>query len=141
VRVTVDATSGFDYVNNSFNIGDLNGAADDVDGIWAAMAGLTDGSFLLAPDSFYDIQDAGAGLSALDFNITPLGGSDIVNASGALFNFQATFTTPGTYVLGFQELNIVDRTYYNDGAQAVNYLWGDVSNVHAGVKNSFTVVP
>jgi len=141
VRITCDATSGFDYVGHSFNVGALGGAADDVDGFWAAMSGIANGDFLLAPDSFYNVQDAGAGLSALDFNITPLGGANIDNGSGALFNFQATFTTAGTYVFGFQEFNIVDRTFYNDDSQGTIYHWGDVTNTHAGVKNSVTVTP
>jgi len=110
-----------------------------VDGFWSNMSGISNGDFLLAPDSFYSPVDAGGGLTGLDFNVTPLGGSDVATGSGALFNFGATFTTPGTYTLGFQQTNVVNRTYYQDANQAPDYFWGDITNSHAGIPNSITV--
>jgi hypothetical protein len=59
--------------------------------------------------------------------------------SGALFNFQATFATPGTYQLGFMQTDGVDVTYYTDHNQAPNRFWGDITNVHAGFTTSITV--
>jgi hypothetical protein len=141
VRITVDSASGFDYVDDSFNVGDQGGAQDHADGIWAMMSGLIDSDFLLPPNSFYKVLDAGGGLSALDFNVTPLSGADIINGSGALFNFQATFTTPGTYEFGFQQTNLVDRTFYQEETQTQNFYWSDISNTHAGVRSSIMVTP
>jgi hypothetical protein len=137
--VTTAAVGDFDYDSGSFNVGMPGGAADDVDGIWSAM-GINNGDFLLAPDSFYNPVDAGGGLTGLDFNVTPLGGSDLTGSeNGALFNFGATFSTPGTYTLGFQQTNVVNRTYYQDGNQAPDYFWADITNNHAGIPNSVTV--
>jgi len=140
VRVTFPTAAGVDYVKNSFNVGATGGAADDPDGFWTAMGSPT---FLLAPDSFYqvtdDVQDGDPAIEALDFNVTPLGGSDVTTGSGPLFNFQVTFANAGTYQLGFQQTFTVNRTYYQDGNQAPDYFWGDITNNHAGVPNSVTV--
>jgi hypothetical protein len=138
VRVAVDQASGFDYVDNSYNIGAVGGLIDDADGIWAGMS--PSGGFLPPPDNFILRDDTGDGRWGIDFNVTPLGGHDIT-AAGALFNFQATFDTPGTYVLTFQQTDIVDRTYYFDDTQGTNYYWADITNDHPGVRNSITVVP
>jgi hypothetical protein len=148
VRVTVPQEAGFHYVKNSFNVGAPGGAADDPDGFWAAME-FDPGSateqtrgmnFLLAPDKFYTVVDAGAGLSGLDFNVTPLGGNDTQAAWGPLFNFQATFDYAGRWQLTFQQTNVVNRVYYQDHNQSPDYYWGDVSNNHVGIANSVTVV-
>jgi hypothetical protein len=140
VRVTFPVAAGVGYVKNSFNVGTPGGAADEVDGFWTNMGSPT---FLLAPDSFYavtdDVQDGDPALECLDFNVTPLGGSDVDTGSGALFNFKAFFRNAGTYTLGFQQVFTVNRTYYQDTNQAPDYFWGDITNVHAGVPNSVTV--
>jgi hypothetical protein len=136
-RVLAPDTSGFTYVDNSFNVGVPGGQAGDVDGIWSDM---NPSGFLLAPDSF--IQETPVGnQTALDFNVTPLGGNDLTTSEGALFNFQATFSTPGTYQLGFQQFETVDRTYYTDVNTAPARYWGDITNVHAGVNSTVTVTP
>jgi hypothetical protein len=148
-RVTIDQGSGALYVGGtaaaggtadvpgSFNAGAVGGAAGDVDGFWTCMA--PGGGFLLPPDNFIQRSDAGGGLYGFDFNVTPLGGSDVTTCEGALFNFQLEIPNPGTYTLGFQDVNVVSRTYYQDGNQTPDYFWGDFSNNHAGVPNSVTV--
>jgi hypothetical protein len=102
-----------------------------------------DSAFLLAPDSFYkatgDLQDGDPNIECLDFNVTPLNGRDLQRASGALFNFQATFDNPGRWKLGFQQQQTVSRTYYQDNSQSPDCFWGDISNEHVGVANSVTV--
>jgi hypothetical protein len=142
VRVVTDSGSGFKYVDDSFNVGMPGGDADDVDGIWADdELALGNGDFLLAPDSFYDPVDAGGGLRGFDFNVTPLGATGNMQVGeGALFNFEATFDTPGTYTLGFQHFETVNRTYYQDNNQASDYFWSEITNVHLGVPNSITVI-
>lgn len=133
----VTAPTGFEYVPNSFNVGMPGGAAGDADGFWTAMA--PGGGFLLPPDNFITATDLGGGLTGISFNVTPLGGSDLTADSGALFNFEASFNAPGTYVLGFQlESSGIKRTYYSDGA-AAEYFWGDITNNHACVPNTVIV--
>ncbi|MCB1216135.1 hypothetical protein KDL44_02000 [bacterium] len=97
-----------------------------VDGIWADMGS---GSFLLPPDSFTSAVDLGDGSWRIDYNITPLGGRDI-EAYGMLFNFELSFSEPGTYTLGFQDVNVVSRTYYQDSTAAEDHFWSDISNNH-----------
>ncbi len=58
--------------------------------------------------------------------------------SGLLFNFNLEFSAPGEYRLGFMDFDEVNRTYYQDGSQAV-YLWGDMSNNNA--YNTVVVTP
>ena len=108
---------GADYAANSFNVGSVGGAADDVDGIWTDMAPT---GFLLAPDNFITKKDLGGGTGRIDFNITPLGGSDVTTADGELFNFEMEFSAAGSYTITFQE-----------------FLWGDISN--SAVANTITV--
>ncbi|MDQ3023193.1 MAG: hypothetical protein M3R04_02225 [bacterium] len=144
VRVTVDQAADALYVGaggtgdvpGSFNVGLPGGQTGDVDGFWTAM---NPSGFLLAPDSFIQRSDAGGGPHCFDFNVTPLGGSDVADGEGALFNFELEFPNDGTYKLGFQDLNIVSRTYYQDGNMAPDYFWGDISNDHEGVPNTVTV--
>jgi hypothetical protein len=132
----VTAPTGFDYEANTFNIGVTGGAAGDVDGFWTGMA--PGGGFLLAPDNFIVGTDIGGGLTGIDFNCTPIGGSDVTTDKGAIFNFGATFAA-GTNTLGFQDVQGVSRTYYTDSNAAPDRFWGDITNNHAGVPNSVTV--
>jgi hypothetical protein len=135
VRIVTETASGFDYVSNSFNIGAIGGGSGQPDGAWRA------GAFLMTPDDFYRVVDAGDELSALDFMLIPVGGgaASFGNFSGALFNFQATFTRPGTYKLGFQSFNVVNRTYYQDHNLAPDFFWSDITNDHPALPNSVTV--
>jgi hypothetical protein len=135
LRVIVDEDAGIEYVPDSINAGAPGGAADDPDGIWADM-NMT--GFLL-PQNI--VPSNVGGFTAYDFNITPLGGEDLTDASGALFNAEFTFDAAGTWQLGFQENETVDRTYYQDQNTTPNYFWGDITNLHAGVPSAITVTP
>ncbi|MCB1216138.1 hypothetical protein KDL44_02015 [bacterium] len=123
--------NGASYAPTTFDVGNPDGtpdvgSANPIDGVWADM-GAT--SFLLAPDNFITGTDLGNGSSRTDFNVTPLGGSDIT-ANGILFSFEYTFTSEGTYHLGFEAVNIVSRTYYTDASQSEDFFWSDISNDH-----------
>lgn len=124
--------NGASYASTTFDVGNPDdtpdvGSANPIDGVWADM-GAT--SFLLAPDNFITGTDLGDGTSRTDFNVTPLGGSDIT-ANGLLFNFEYTFASAGTYTLGFEAVNVVSRTYYQDSSAATDFFWGDITNSHA----------
>ena len=142
IRVTFPTTAGGDYVDDSFNVGVPGGDPDHPDGIWATMD-LEDGDFLLATDSFYKVTtDAADGdplIEALDFNVTPLDGNDLTDASGAICNFQMNFANAGAVPLRFQQFFTVNRTYYQDGNQNPDYFWGDITNDHPGVTTTITV--
>lgn len=130
VGVTIESDATF--VSNTFNAGAVGGDAGAVDGYWTAMA---PGQFLLPPDGFIVATDIGGGLERWDFNLTPVGGSDQTTAEGELFNCKFEFGAAGTYTFGFQEFELVNRTYYQDGSNTVHF-WGDITN--AGVPNSVT---
>ncbi|MCB1219432.1 MAG: hypothetical protein H7A35_10550 [Planctomycetales bacterium] len=123
--------NGASYASQTFDVGNPDdtpdvGSANPIDGVWGDM-GAT--SFLLAPDNFITGTDLGNGMSRTDFNVTPLGGSDIT-ANGILFSFEYTFASAGTYHLGFEAVNIVSRTYYTDASQSEDFFWSDISNDH-----------
>jgi hypothetical protein len=132
----VTAPTGFDYVATTFNVGVPGGGAGDVDGFWSGMN--PGGGFLLPPDNFIVGTDLGGGSTGIDFNVTPIGGSDVTTDEGALFNFGATFSA-GTNTLGFQDVSGVSRTYYTDSNAAPDRFWGDITNNHAGIPNSVDV--
>ncbi len=150
--VSIVFPPGCGYSANSFDYGapvagdpGLNPVQDKdqetVDGIWTAIdaaAGfLGVGDNLLVQDT--DLPAPFTGSSAIDFNITPLGGEDApAGTRGILFNFNLEFSAPGEYTLGFLLFDEVNRTYYQDGSQAV-YQWGDISNNNE--HNTVTVTP
>jgi hypothetical protein len=123
-----------EYVRQSFDLG----APDDVpdyaphtgaavlplDGIWLALQ-PRDG-FLLAPDWFIQSTETPGARRRWDFNITPLGGRDMREASGALFSAEFRFARPGVKVFGFQQFYGVSRTYYSDDGR--EHYWGDSTN-------------
>ncbi|MCB1215846.1 hypothetical protein KDL44_00520 [bacterium] len=122
---------GADYRRLSLDIGAPDAEPDlsvvnIVDGIWKQM-GVRE--FLLAPDSFIVSNPIANGRLRTDFNITPLDGSS-TQTEGELFNFEYVFNTPGTYMLGLEGHNVVDRTYYQDWTAVDNYTWSDIRNVH-----------
>jgi len=92
----------------------------------------------LPPESFIIETDLGGGVTGIDFNATPVGGSDRTTDEGALFNFGATFAA-GHNTLGFQDVSGVSRTYYTDSNAAPDRFWGDITNSHAGIPNSVEV--
>jgi hypothetical protein len=123
------------YVAGSFNVGSIGGEASEADGIWAQVAPSQ--GFLLAPDTFITATPVGGHLHRIDFNVTPLGGSDAAGASGALFNFGMQFAAAGIYRIGFAGMQGVQRTFYSSSAQ-VNEYWTDTGNDHPGVLNYVT---
>jgi hypothetical protein len=134
VGVTIESDAA--YVPASFNVGAVGGATADPDGIWANMN--PSGGFLLPPDNFIVSTAIGGGRERWDFNITPIGGSDLTGVGGDLFNCQFTFTAMGNKTFGFQDVSGVKRTYYSDGALN-EYFWGDITNSVAGFRNSVQI--
>jgi len=130
--VTVE--SGATYANGTFNVGAVGGSQLDVDGIWTNVA---PDSFLVPLDFMFQERDIGDGRVRIDFNITPIGGSE-TSDGGVLYNFGLKFDHAGTYVLGFEEFHDVKRTYYSDGAHN-EYFWDDISNNYPDVPNSIEV--
>jgi len=139
--VSIVFPTGCGYSGNSYDYGapvagdpGLNPVEDKdqetVDGIWTtvnpASGFLGVGDNLLVPDAALPAPFVGS--SAIDFNITPLGGSDApAGTAGILFNFNLEFSAAGAYKLDFLLFDEVNRTYYQDGSQAV-YQWGDITN-------------
>jgi hypothetical protein len=136
LTIESDAT----YVANSFDVGAADatpdtGAVNPVDGIWAAMN--PGGGFLLAPDNFIQSTDIGGGRERWDFNITPLGGSNLTTDEGVLFNAKFKFSAACTKTFGFQDVSGVKRTYYAD--DAAEYFWGNIANDGSVGPNSVTI--
>ncbi|MCB1217055.1 fibronectin type III domain-containing protein [bacterium] len=123
VRVTFE--EGNQYVSGSFNPGSVGGGVDKADGIWQYVD-PADG-FLPLDSEVLGQQDPVNGRSAIDFNVTPLGGSEIELATGALFNFRLRIHTDVT--LSFQTSNELLRTYYSDGSQQHENVWTHDDNM------------
>ncbi|MCC7477774.1 hypothetical protein IT575_04885 [bacterium] len=139
--VSVVFPPGCEYVPGSLDFGapppgvsplnpDFSADQTTVDGIWTTVAPtagfLPVGDNLLPPDTELPAPHTGA--SAIDFNITPLGGQDApAGTSGILFNFRLRFTQPGSYRLGFLLEDGYKRTYYEDSL-GQDHQWGDISN-------------
>ncbi|MBN2081196.1 hypothetical protein JW859_03200 [bacterium] len=125
------------YSDNSWNIGIPGGAFEEFDGLWSTMDPVP-ASVLLPGDMMIQFNNIGNGRARVDFNVTPIGGSN-TTAGGALMSFQLRPETAGPYTLGFQQFNEVKRTYYAD-SEYHEYYWDDISNVVDGIPNSFVVV-
>lgn len=139
---------GCEYVPDSFDYGApaagdtaLNPSAvkdqETVDGIWTVVnpsAGfLQVGDSLLPIDT--DLPAPFTGRSAIDFNITPLNGTEApAGTGGIMFNFNVRFTQPGSYMLDFLLFDDIKRTYYED-AVGTDYDWTDITNT-----NSYTTI-
>jgi hypothetical protein len=130
----VTVNSGAAYEDGTLNVGVPGGGQMDPDGVWTAVG---PDSFLLPNDFMIQENDIGGGMVRIDFNVTPIGGSE-TSTGGALFNFGLNFGSAGTYDLGFQEFQDVKRTYFSDGA-STEYNWDDISNNYTGVPNSINV--
>jgi hypothetical protein len=143
VGVGLTTDSDASYVAKSFNYGAVGGDVLDgawtgpADGIWAQV---NPANFLTAPDSSITSTDLGGGRVRWDLNVTPLSGTEVVHASGALFNIQFQFATAGTKVFGFQAVSGVKRTYYADST--TEYNWGSSANDGTGGhRNAVTISP
>jgi PKD repeat protein len=114
--------SGNAYVANTFDTGVFGGASgQSIDGLWAQM--MPGSGFLLPPDNFIQIVDIGGGQEAIDLAVTPLSGSDLSAATGALCNFELNINSDSTF--GFQRFDQVSRTYYFDGNQSPEFYWAN----------------
>jgi len=135
--VSLTVEEGAEFVDGTLNVGAPGGEQKDPDGLWANMSSAPN-SFLL-PDDFMiqELPSNDAGRVRIDFNVTPIGGSQ-VTTGGALFNFALQFDHAGTYTLGFEEFNMVQRTYYS-GADAQSQVWDDISNDYPDVPNTIEV--
>jgi hypothetical protein len=131
VALTIE-TAGT-YVPNSYNIGEVGGARLDTDGYWALMmpppanGNFLDGGDGICPGPPVDI---GGGFQRYVINITPLGGPAAPASIGdgaVLYNLQLTFSAAGTYHLGFQLFEGVDRTYYSDQT-STTYYWSTLDS-------------
>lgn len=116
--ITVEADAN--YYSNSYNIGFLGGEAFGVDGVWSQIGSV---GFLQFPDWLIVSTDIGGGRQRFDFSLVPLGGAQVNNLTGYLFNMALVFSTPGTKQLGLVDVDGVDRTYYSDDS-AMTYHWG-----------------
>jgi len=132
VGVTVDA--GASYVDQSFNYGAPGGGKEAADGLWSRVA---PGGFMEDYDIMKQEEPIGAGRVRLDFYIVPIGGVSTTKG-GVLFTFELDFDQSGTYTLGFQQFDEVDRTFYGDSASDF-YYWADISNDYPNVPNSISV--
>ena len=120
--LAVTVNDGGDYVPGTFNVGQVGGAAKDVDGIWAEMDPAPS-TFFIPEDFMMAATDvtADSSLDFMWFNITPIHGGE-VTSSGVLLNFGMEFDAEGTYALGYLEFQDVKRTYYSD-SDGVEYDW------------------
>jgi len=135
VGITIDSDA--EYVAESFNVGEPGGGVGDVDGIWGEMNPA--GGFLLPPENFIQAKAVSSDRERWDFNLTPVSGSALTEAAGALFCFKFQFSTPGVKTLGFEQgSGKISRTYYSHGV-GINHLWSDINNDGSVVRNSIIV--
>jgi hypothetical protein len=134
----LQATGG-QYVAKSFDVGAPddtpdNPSADPVDGVWSTLGLTSPDVFLFGGDSFVARStDIGGGRVRMDFNVTPVvPPSTEGKPSGALFNFKLAFGAAGTYTLGLQQFETVDRCFYSGGT-TVTHTWGHLMADAAGI--------
>lgn len=123
--VSVVLEDDAEFVPESFNVGELGRANDYPDGIWPNV-GVD--SFLLSEELIQGVypqsgMNIPAGRRRWSFNVTGIGGTDLAGGTGVLFNFAMTFGTRGEKHVGLQKFDVVNRTYYSDGASH-EYFWG-----------------
>ncbi|MBN2081193.1 hypothetical protein JW859_03185 [bacterium] len=133
--ITIEESAS--YVDDSLNVGAPGRERDDIDGIWAGMSSAPTGFLLPIGFMIEELPSNDSGRVRIDFNITPIGGGNLTTG-GVLFNFALQFDHAGTYTLGFEEFNLVQRTYYN-GADAQSQTWDDISNDYPDVPNTIEV--
>jgi PKD repeat protein len=113
---------GNTYTPQTFGVGTFGGGQMEGDGVWA-MIGANE--FLLPSDNFIQITDIGGGMEAIDLNVTPNDGSsaEAIEATGAITHFELTMQVDSTF--GFQDVNGVPRTYYQDHSQSPDRFWSN----------------
>lgn len=128
--VSLTLELGSDLVPNTLNVGSPGGGQTSPDGVWAAV---NPSSFILAG---FPLGDIGGGLQRIDFNVTPISGTEIGSATGALCNFEIEVKSDITF--GFQTTD-GGHVQYQDGDYIAHY-WSDATNDHSGVPNSISVI-
>ena len=126
-------------INGSENYGAIGGTHLAVDGFWSALAPSDFLVWMYPATASVIIFPPPMGPRRWDYSIAPVGGHDVTTDSGALFNVQFTFATPGVKSFSFVAVDGIDRTYYSDSVSN-HYFWSDISNVHEGIPSSVTVV-
>ena len=111
------------YVADSLNVGIPGGTNAAIDGIWTQVN--PEFGMLLPLESFIIPEDLGGGLHCYDISVTPLGGTDISPATGAIFNI--ALATPADLSLTFEVENEVKRTYYSDSTTD-EFMWANATN-------------
>jgi hypothetical protein len=121
--VTIESQGA--YAPGSFNYGAPGGERTDSDGVWGLM-GIPNGAYLDLGDGLVPGagEDTPGGRRAYEFAVVSQGPYPALNAEGALFNFQLTFSAPGAYHLGLRQTDgDFDMLYYSD-ANGKSYRWG-----------------
>jgi hypothetical protein len=134
--VAVSVENAGTYVAHSFNIGAPGGTRTQTDGIWAAM-GVPDDDYLDLGDGLVPGHgaDMGNGRHVYTFAVVTMGPYTAADAEGVLFNFQLSFSQPGTYHIGLRSTDgTFDMLYYSD-AGGTNYFWGATLADENGVLN------
>ncbi|MEZ5336900.1 MAG: hypothetical protein R3F46_01440 [bacterium] len=152
INTELRVDGAWNYVADSFNLGEPGGARLDPDGFWEGIVSQKQ-TWLLGADeagiqpTYFD--PAGSEYSRLsillgmtDFSIGP------ISEGGVVYSFQLSFDEPGTYTLDFNDVvGKTLRTYYNNAVEDIegnalvptNHFWADISNQHDGLPNSITV--
>jgi hypothetical protein len=136
VGLTIEADAHL--VGGTFNVGTPGGAAEAADGAWSQVH---PGSFMPTNAAdFVQPVDIGGGRKRYDLTVIPVDGSDAAMLSGALFNVQFSFSTPGTKTFGFEltDVSSVKRTFYSDGT-GTEYSWGSLANATSGIPDAVQV--
>ncbi|MBN2081197.1 hypothetical protein JW859_03205 [bacterium] len=140
-NIGLTAEVGANAVGFEPNPGAPGDPADSkVDGIWLKQDPPPSGFSTGFSEPLILKSEIGDGRARFDLGVFPVGGNSTTEG-GCLLNVDLWFAEPGTYTLGFEEFNEVNRTYYSDQKfyGGNEYLWADISNDYAGVPNSITV--
>ncbi len=126
--VSVSYPTWVHFIGGSFDYGTLGGNAGTPDGIWGPEG--MEAAFFLEAHNFApgaEVADFGIdGRHRYQFDVNPVGGKDLIAATGPLFSFQVSFDHAGTASFGFvQTVGAVDRTYYTDST-STNHFWGEL---------------
>ncbi len=124
VRVTMEP--GNNYVLDSLNVGEPGGEKTWADGVWWDID--PPGGFELPLEAGIVPVPVG-GRIGYDFYIVPVGGADLFNATGALFNFEVEVHSDIS--LSFQRMDgPTPMTHYGDSV-GFDYFWVSDDNLGA----------
>jgi len=139
IGLTMEA--GGDVVDDSINPGAPGDPEQSgIDGIWLKQDPQPVGfsNWYIMP--VLPRHEIAGGRVRVDVNVDPLGFGETADG-GCLLNLELSFSEPGTYTLGFEEFNEVNRTFYSDydDTEDNSNFWADISNDYSGIPNSITV--